>query len=207
MRFVNRAGGGIRIVRGFLERELSPSAVRSARVLDLGCGDGDIPLAVTRWANEKGYQVEFVCLDHNTKAVEMVRQAVDRAGVTTIAAERADAFSYRPDRDFDYAVGSMFFHHFTADEMSRLIEHLRGFVRKALLINDLRRSALNWLVCRALTVGIEPEIRHDALLSIRRGFRPADLSQIVTARVARRWFCRVAAVVRFDEEEGLCRPS
>ena len=58
IRFVNRAGGGIRVVRRFLEAELPKvPAGETVRILDLGCGDCDIPLAITRWADARGYRI------------------------------------------------------------------------------------------------------------------------------------------------------
>lgn len=211
MNFVNRTGGGTRVVRDFLARELAGSGTRRIRILDLGSGGAGIPLVLARWGNSHDYELEFTCLDHNPKAIELGRDAVKRAGIETISMCQADVFEYTPERAFDYAIGSMFFHHFTAEWIGALIEHLRGFVRKALLINDLRRCASNYVVCRLLTVGLEPQIRHDALLSIARGFRPAELRMILsqhdpTPQVTKHWFCRIAGVVRFDREEGPCKP-
>ena len=208
MKLVNRIGGGIGVVRNFLARELSESSdVRTVRILDLGSGGGDIPVAITRWANERGHRVQFTCIDCQAEALAVAEKAIARAHIDTIQLERADAFSYRPAGEFDYAIGSMTFHHLTADQIDRLITHLRGFVRKAVLINDLHRCALNYAMCHVLAVPFDAEVRHDALLSIRRGFKPAELSQMLRkhdpARVVRRsWFCRVAGVVRLDRKEG-----
>jgi len=208
MRVVNRIGGGIRVVRRFLAQELAGYPTGQAvRVLDIGAADCDIPLAVTRWADKRGCRLEFTCLDHNPKAVELARRAVACAGSKTITVERADIFTYQPAAQFDYAMGSMTFHHFTDDQIDRLIGHLRGFVRTALLINDLRRCLLNYMVCYALATPYDRAIRHDGLLSILRGFKPAELAGLLrthdpTAVVTRAWFCRVAGVVRFDRKGG-----
>jgi len=204
MKVVNRIGGGIRVVREFLEQELSRSAgADAATVLDIGAGDCDLPLAVTRWADRRGYRVRFTCLDHDPKAVELAQSRIARCRCRTIEAIRADIFTYRPADKFDYAMGSMTFHHFTDDEIDTLIAHLRGFVRKALLINDLHRCLPNYLACLLLVLPLDREIRHDALLSVRRGFRPRELRQSLVkhdprAAARRMWFCRVAGVVRFD---------
>ncbi|MBN1362164.1 MAG: methyltransferase domain-containing protein [Sedimentisphaerales bacterium] len=210
MKFANSAGGGTRVVRNFLARELARSNVRSARILDLGSGSAEIPLTLARWGAKHGYRLEFTCLDHHAEALALAQEAAEREGREAIVTERADILDYEPIHEFDYAIGSMFFHHLSAEGIGRVIGRLHGFVRKALLINDLRRCALNYLVCRLLTIGIEPEIRHDALLSIARGFRPLELSMILLAhdpapRVERHWFCRVAGIVRFDRQEGSCR--
>ncbi len=208
IKFVNHVGGGIRVVRKFLERELANfPAGRTVRILDLGGGDCDIPLAITRWAMEHGYTLEFTCTDHNPQALAMAQESLARAPCKAIRLEQTDIFTYQPHEEFDYALGSMVFHHFTAEEIDRLITHVGGFVRRALLINDLRRCALNYLVAAMLTAPLNPDLRHDALLSIRRGFKPAELAGMLSKHdpapgVRRRWFCRVAGVVRFDREEG-----
>ena len=160
-----------------------------------------------RWARRRGYQIEFTCVDFNAKALEMTQRIIDKSGGDGIELVEEDIFRYQPVRDFDYAIGSMIFHHFTEDEIHRLITHLCGFVRRALLINDLHRNLLNYLVCSILVMPLDREIRHDALLSIRRGFKPAELRTILqehdpAAVVTRSWFSRVAGVVRFDRKGG-----
>jgi trans-aconitate methyltransferase len=208
IRFVNHIGGGIRAVRTFLARELATfPAGQTVRILDLGGGDCEIPLAVTQWATGRGYNVQFTCTDHNAQVLAMAKESLARAHCKAIRLEQTDIFTYRPSEAFDYALGSMVFHHFTADEIDRLITHLRGFVRRALLINDLHRCTLNYLVAAVLTAPLDPRLRHDALLSIRRGFKPVELAALLskhdpTPQVRRAWFCRVAGVVRFDRKEG-----
>jgi len=208
MRGVNRTGGGIRVVRRFLEQELSRSpSGRMVTILDIGSGDCDIPLALAQWAGERGYKVEFMCLDHDAKAVELAQRKIARCNCHTVKAVQADILTYRPAHGFDYAIGSMTFHHFTDDQIDRLITHLRGFVRKAVLINDLHRCPVNYIACLILALGVDPAIRHDGLLSIRRGFKPAELARMLAKHdpppvVRRAWFRRVTGVVRFDREGG-----
>ena len=204
MRLVNRIGGGTRVVRRFLAKEISTASVkRPVRILDLGSGCGDIPLSVARWAAKHGRHVEFTCLEHNAGALALARQGLASARCNTIELTQGDLFTYRPGREYDYAVGSMVLHHFSQQEIGRLVTHLRGFVTKALLINDLQRCALNYAACYVLTLGSDPVVRHDALLSIRRGFRSRELQGFLethdtTSTVGTAWFCRVVAVVRFD---------
>jgi hypothetical protein len=158
MKVVNGIGGGIRVVRNFLARELSASTDETT-ILDIGAGDCDIPLAITRWANRRGFKVQFTCLDHDAKSVELAQARIARCHCPTAKAVHANIFTYRPPREFDYAVGSMTFHHFTDDQIDRLITHLRGFVRKALLINDLHRCLPNYIACFVLAFPFDREVR------------------------------------------------
>jgi hypothetical protein len=99
----------------------------------------------------------------------------------------------------------MCFHHFSNAQILMLLHGLRGFVRSSLLINDLRRSQLASLAARLLLVATAAPagVRHDALLSIRRGFKIDELRTLlrqldsVTVSVeSARWF-RIGAIIRF----------
>ena len=204
MRFVNRVGGGTRAVRAFLQRELAGAPrPQTWRILDLGAGSCDISRAIVKWAHRHGHRVEITCVDHNAAALERARAALAGPDSGPITLETADIFAYRPEEAFDYALASMVLHHFTAEEIRTLVAHLSHFVRRALLINDLRRCALNYLACHLTACPCHPTVRHDALLSVRRGFTCRDLSHILSAgampwAVRNAWFCRITGIVRFD---------
>lgn len=208
MKLVNRIGGGTRVIRDFLAAELPNwPKDKPVQILDIGVGGGDIPIAIVRWARKRGYNVEFTCVDFNAKALEVTQRAIGQSGEDGIKLVQENIFRYQPVRNFDYAMGSMVFHHFTEDEIHRLITHLCGFVRRALIINDLHRNLLNYVVCGILVIPLNREIRHDALLSIRRGFKPAELRAILREHdpapaVTQSWFSRVAGIVRFDRKGG-----
>jgi hypothetical protein len=102
----------------------------------------------------------------------------------------------------------MCFHHFSNAQILTLLQRLRGFVLNSVLINDLRRSRLASLLARLPLAGMPAGVRHDALLSIRRGFKIDELSNLlrqldsVTVSVdPARWF-RIAAIIRFKPGEN-----
>ena len=202
---VNRFMGGTRVVRKFLQAELArASADRPLRVLDIGASDASIVLAVSRWAARSGRDVEFVCLEHNPHAVRLARQAVLAANNLRVQVVEDDVFTHQPDEPYDCAIGSMFFHHLADEEILALIERLRTFVRRSVLVNDLKRCGVCYRELVAISWLLAPVVRCDALLSIRRGFRTWELRRLlsrtksVSVSVTRHWFCRIAGVVRFD---------
>jgi hypothetical protein len=101
MRVVNRTGGGIRVVRRFLARELSGYRRQDGTVLDPPATATFHP-AVTRWETP-----EITCTtcltDHNPKALDMARKAV-RADCGTIMME-ANILS-TGSQAIRYAIGS-----------------------------------------------------------------------------------------------------
>lgn len=209
METVNCWFGGIRMVRRFLATETSGRhAGDPLRILDIGSGSCDIPLAVSRWARAYGIPLHFTCLEKAGHAVDIARAQLVRAGNPSVQLIQEDAFTHQPAEPYDCAVASMCFHHFSDAQILTLLRRMRGFVVNSVLINDLRRSRLAHLAARLLLATTPAEVRHDALLSIRRGFKISELSALlrqldrVTVSVERtRWF-RIAAIIRFKTGEN-----
>ena len=207
METVNRYFGGVRTVRHFLAGCTNGLAAGSClRILDIGAGSCDIPLAVVRWARARGIRLHFTCLETSSHALGIARQRVARAGSPDLHLLQEDVFSHQPARPYDYAVASMCFHHFSDAQILRLLQRLQGFVRCGILINDLRRSRLASVAAGLLLLGAPAGVRHDALLSIRRGFKMAELEKLLrqvdgatVAVQAAPWF-RVAAAMRFKTQ-------
>jgi 2-polyprenyl-3-methyl-5-hydroxy-6-metoxy-1,4-benzoquinol methylase len=208
MAFVNRLFGGVRTVRQFVAKEAgrTPAPHRPLRVLDIGAGVCDIPIAVARWARRQGIDVRFTCLEISPHAPAIARRKIERAELTDrVQLRQEDAFAHQPDQPYDCAVGSMFFHHLKEDQILAMVGHLRGFVRRSVLVNDLGRNWPDYLGAWLLTLPLPRGVRHDALLSVRRSFTPAELETLlrqlpeVTVEASRAWLFRVKAVVRFIE--------
>lgn len=210
MEMVNGCFGGIRMVRRFLTTETKGRhADAPLRILDIGSGSCDIPLAVSRWARARGIPLHFTCLEKAGHAVDIARGELARAGNPSVQLLQEDVFTHQPAEPYDCAVASMCFHHFSDAQILTLLRRLHGFVLNSVLINDLRRSQLAYLSARLLLVGTPAEVRHDALLSIRRGFKISELRSLlrqldsITVSVEpTRWF-RIAAIIRFKPGENL----
>lgn len=209
METVNGCFGGIRMVRRFLATETKGRhADVPLRILDIGSGSCDIPLAVSRWARARGIPLHFTCLEKAGHAVDIARGELARAGNPSVQLLQEDAFTHQPAEPYDCAVASMCFHHFSDAQILTLLRRLHGFVLNSVLINDLRRSRLAYLGARLLLVTKPAEVRHDALLSIRRGFKISELRSLlrqldsITVSVEpTRWF-RIAAIIRFKPGEN-----
>ncbi|MFZ7128302.1 MAG: methyltransferase domain-containing protein [Desulfobacterales bacterium] len=211
METVNHRYGGIRLVRRFLAAETAEChSCTPLRILDIGSGSCDIPLAVIRWARAHGISLHFTCLEAAGHAMDIARGRVGRSGDPPVTLLQEDVFTHQPVEPYDYAVASMSFHHFSNAQILMLLNRLRGFVRNSILINDLRRSQLAALAAKILLIATAaPEgVRHDALLSIRRGFKIDELGTLlrqldnVTVAVEpARWF-RIAAVIRFKSGQN-----
>lgn len=208
MEMINRNFGGIRVVRRFLAAEAARrTSCSPLRILDIGSGSGDIPLALSRLGRAHALALDFTCLEMAGPAARIARAKLDQAGDPAVRLLHEDVFAHRPAEPYDYAIASMCFHHFSQEQILELVQRLRGFVRDAVLINDLRRSALASLGVRVLLAGAPSGLRHDALLSIRRGFKVDELRaglgrlDNVSISVEPAWWFRIAAIIRYRPGE------
>jgi 2-polyprenyl-3-methyl-5-hydroxy-6-metoxy-1,4-benzoquinol methylase len=206
MKWVNHFGGGTKAVANYLATEISRNgSSRSIRILDIGSGICDIPLAILKCARKKSQKIEFTCLETNETALKIAGENIKRSGFDAIELKDESIFEFDCRQDFDYAIGSMFFHHFRDEQILNLIEKLRSYVLKSILINDLRRNLMSYASCRVLACTFSKGLKHDVLLSIRKGFKSKELSRLlgsienVQVEVRTYGLSRLAAVIRFDQ--------
>jgi SAM-dependent methyltransferase len=203
IRAVNRLLGGRRVVVDAIAPYLR-AAPRDAvlRILDVGTGSADVPIAIAKAASRMGRRVEIVAIDRDPATVELARRAA--SGHPAIRVLRADAFAPGfPDGSFDLVVASMVLHHFPHDDAVRFVEVMRRLARRAVLVNDLRRHALAWafIALAARLTWRHPMFVHDAPLSVLRGFTDRELARIAEdagasgATVVRRWPYRLLLTV------------
>jgi 2-polyprenyl-3-methyl-5-hydroxy-6-metoxy-1,4-benzoquinol methylase len=204
MEKVNRFFGGTRNVRRFIEDLAAENKSTSPlRILDIGSGSCDIPIAISKWARSQGIPVKFTCLEVFDSAAKIARAKIAGSGETSIELLQEDVFTHCPDEPYDYAVASMCFHHFEDEKILELMMRLRTFVKRGVLINDLHRSFLTWLGAVPLTAFSHEGVKHDSRLSIRRGFKIRELRKLlmqleeVTVSVKPTWLFRISANVRF----------
>ncbi|MDA3799145.1 MAG: methyltransferase domain-containing protein [Kiritimatiellae bacterium] len=212
MERVNGYFGGTQVVRRFLSAETRDRDINAPlRILDIGSGSCDIPLAVSRWARARAIPIEITCLEVADQAVEIARRKLALANDPAVHLLQEDAFTHHPSEPYDCAVASMCFHHFDNDQILTLLQRLRSFVTHRVLINDLRRSPWASIGAGLLLAGSGsmPDVRHDALLSIRRGFKIKELESVlnkldnVTFSVKPAHWFRIAAVIKFKKGHNL----
>ncbi len=195
IRFVNRWLGGRRALRGPLD-ELFDELPRDrpVEVLDVGTGGGDLPLEMVAHGRRRGRRVAVTAVDRDPAAAAVAARAV--AAGSDVRVVRADALELPfESRAFDLVTASMFLHHFDHDGVVGLLRIFRRVARYAVVVNDLRRHRLPWAFIKAFgyVTWRHPMFRHDAPLSVLRGFTDAELARasrdagVETTRIERRW--------------------
>jgi ubiquinone/menaquinone biosynthesis C-methylase UbiE len=178
LRRINRFLGGRRALFKHLLPMIDSLGQSRIRLLDLGTGSADIPIALVKWARRRGLELEFVVLDNNWLAVEEARRATLSFAEVSIVQADALAPPFR-DASFDFVLCSLFLHHFRTDEAARLLTVYSRIARHAVIINDLHRHWFAYYSIKALTALFASRlVRNDAALSVLRGFTRRDVDEI-----------------------------
>lgn len=164
-----RLGGTAPVVRA-LRRIDAPRI----ELLDVGSGAADVPLALIRDASLRGVGLSITCLDRSEQMLALARRAT--GGEPALSFVRADggALPYG-DGAFDVVLCTLALHHFDPGDATPLLRELRRVARITPVVCDLRRSELafaaTWLWSRTSRNRLT---RHDAPLSVRRAYTPAE---------------------------------
>jgi hypothetical protein len=164
---------------GIVARELRRALPKIASLAEIGAGDGAFAARLARSLEAPAPGARFTLLD---------RQAIVDAG--TAAALAARGWKAQPVRDdvfawlagaastHDAIVANLFLHHFDAEPLRRLLAQVAQRTR-CFVACEPRRSGLGLAGSRLLgLVGCNDVTRHDAVVSVRAGFRDGELTAL-----------------------------
>lgn len=171
---VNRWLGGRRALLHHLEWGLEAGG----RLLDVGTGSADLPVAVADHASSRGRSVSITCVDSHPSTASVARERV--RGRDDIRVLCGDGLHLPfPDGAFDLALLSMTLHHMDGPALTGILSELGRVARGGrILVGELERSLPHYLGARVLAATIwrsNPVTRHDGPISVLRGFSPTEL--------------------------------
>lgn len=205
---VNRFIGGWgkiyqRLLKPMLAQSLQP------RLLDIGCGGGDIAIDLTRRALADGIDISTVGIDPDSRAVEFARRAAAELNLSTQAIDfqETDSAQLRDTgAEFDVVISNHLMHHLDDAQLNAVVEDSLALSRGIVVHADIRRSALASALFGIASLPLAPGslIRKDGLMSIRRSYTPLELA----SRVGPGWEIHTTAPFRLllmAKAESTCR--
>ena len=137
--FVHRHWGGSRALARHLASGLGVPG-RPASILDVGAGSASVASRLRASLSGATAEVRVTALDVQWRHLAAGRTSSTPNPVALVA---ADAFHLPfPDRVFDFAVSTLFFHHFSPDENRSILAELLRVARVGFAILDLRRNRI-----------------------------------------------------------------
>lgn len=178
LRHINRFLGDTRALRKSLLREIEGENLREFSVLDVGAGSGELLRLAADFARERNAQTRLCGLELNARSARAILE--ESKDFEEISAVRGDALNL-PFRDnsFDYAICSLFTHHFTDENVVKILSEMRRVARKKILVIDLHRHpiAYYFYTTAGKLFSKNRLIQSDGALSILRSFKPDELKK------------------------------
>lgn len=178
---------------------------KDLHIVDLGCGGGDILKLIRRLLDLKKFTGTLTGIDANPNVIKFATNNTPTS--YRIQYESLNIFSedFRA-RKFDIVTGTLFFHHFTTEQLVAFFKQLKNQASVGLIINDIHRHWFSYYSIKWLTQIFSRSrmVRHDAPLSVLRAFSKDELqgileqSGIINFRIKWRWAFRWQVIVRFQ---------
>lgn len=157
--WINRHLGGLSSWRQLLRA----AGTTAATLLDVGAGRGEL--------------AAFLARQLRAQAVQLDRRAPHLGACGWRVAGDALHLPFA-DASFDLVTCNLFLHHFHGDVARRLLAEMRRVARSAVLINDLERAWIPYLVIRLLGVRFSRITRYDGPRSVRQAYTARELDQL-----------------------------
>ncbi len=176
---VNRWLGDAQALKDSLLKEITRMNLQSFSVIDVGAGSGELLRVIAGWARQGKRTAHLTGVELNARSAEAI--ADESEGFAEISAVRGDAFQLPfADNAFDYAICSLFTHHFKDDGVEKLLRELSRVAARRIFVIDLHRHPVAYYFYT--TIGRlflhNRLIREDGALSILRSFKPNELQRL-----------------------------
>jgi len=180
LEFINRTLGGNQITVDGVNTLLQNQSRSPLEIIDMGCGGGDMLILLSKKISGKNVNGKFVGIDANPNIVEYARRNGESSNITfectNILSEEFES------KTFDIAIATLFFHHFSFEELVNILKKLHSQVRIGIVINDLHRHPLAYYSIKLLTRFFSKSamVKFDAPLSVLRGFSKKEIEDILS---------------------------
>ncbi len=179
LRFINRWIGDIWALRKTLLREIEQADLREFSVLDVGAGSGELLREIAKYAKKTKRNAKLFGLEYNELSANSI--VSESKNFNEISAIRGDGFSLPfADNSFDYTICSLFTHHFTDENVVKLLLEMKRVSQRGIFVIDLHRHTIAYALYKVFCVAfsISRLVREDGSLSVLRGFKPNELKDL-----------------------------
>lgn len=177
LRRINRWFGGTSTTAALLARVAARAGLRHMSFLDVAGGSGDVADGATRALRKRGIALQATVLD---RAASHLRTALPKVSGD------ARALPFR-DESFDAVGCCLFAHHLSPGELKVFVEEALRVSRVAVVINDLRRSALHLaFVYAGFLIYRSRMTRNDGPASVRAAYSEREMVEMLKQTSAAR---------------------
>ena len=187
LEIINKWLGGNRITINALEHMLAfYSKEKVITIVDLGCGSGDMLRIIDRWAKKKNFKLKLIGIDANPNIIAFAKQNLRDYPHIQLLTLNIFSDEFQSQR-YDIVIGTLFYHHFSNEQLVEFLNHLNRQVAIGFIINDIHRHWLAYYSIKLLTQAFSRSnmVKYDAPLSVLRAFKEHELRKILEASATR----------------------
>ena len=178
---INRLLGGNQVTINGLKKLVSRLNKRpeKLKIVDLGCGGGDMLVRIAKWGRKQGIQMELIGIDANPNIVTYAEN--NTAAYPEISYRAWNIFSDEFNTlEYDIVVSTLFTHHFTDRQLEQLFNQCSNQARLGIVINDIHRHWFAYYSIKWLTALFSKSdmVKNDAAVSVLRSFRKKGLRKL-----------------------------
>ncbi len=147
-------------------------------VCEIGCGGADNLIALKKWCDKKNIDAHFIGIDINESCIEYAKTKCDPQNFQLITSNYSNyLFPKNPDIIFS----SLFCHHFTNEELTKMLRWQEANAAVGFFINDLHRNSFAYYSISWLTKIFSKSylVKNDAPLSVLRGFKRKEWKSLL----------------------------
>jgi len=147
--------------------------------VELGAGDGTFMLAVARRLAKRWPEVMLTFVDRQNIVTRETHEAFRKLGWLTESVS-ADVFAFLADNaaSADIVTANLFLHHFSDEALRRLFTGVAAKTPLFVACEPLRSPRALFGSRLLFVIGCNDVSRHDAVVSVRAGFRERELSAL-----------------------------
>ncbi|MDE3178684.1 MAG: methyltransferase domain-containing protein [Acidobacteriota bacterium] len=172
---INQRWGGISGTLAMFEHFFARTGRHPIRVLDVGTGDGRLAARLQRELASLNFKAEFTVLDR-----QLIHLRGDGSHGPAIHRVAGDVLSlpFRPG-SFEVVMCNLFLHHFSGEAATRLLRSLAAAAGEAVIVNDLDRRWLPYLLIRFAPLIARNRIsRLDGAASVRQAYTRGEMAAL-----------------------------
>ena len=172
---------GLSRMRGLLAKHVLEDIKRvggPATIVEVGCGGGDVLAWLAKCTAGFDAPVRLVGIDSEARAVARARHKLARFPNVSVVQGGIDDIA-NLSGGADYVFCNHMLHHIPPQDLVAVLRSLRAAAGRRLLINDLERSQVAYVLYTGLAALAfhRSFVFSDGRLSIRKGFRVPELQQ------------------------------
>ena len=162
-------------IKHFIDRY---SSKKKISICEIGCGGGDNLKAISNYCSKKNIPVNFTGIDIKPECIAFAKQQYPQLDATWITSDYK-LVMFGEDKP-DIIFSSLFCHHFTEAELISMLQWMKQNAQTGFFINDLHRHPLAYysITCISSLFSKSYLVKHDAPLSVARGFTKNEWEQI-----------------------------